>query len=103
MKSNTMKISKDEYLRRCKILGIEKIDFLSTDFIPVDIENYTPPFKGGKTVYKYSRTFAISADGQQECCSCGNQYCSGPCCVCERDVHVMVNGPDMDTYNKFYK
>ncbi len=97
------KIGKEEYIRRCKILGINELDFLSGAFVPIDIENYDPPFKGGKVVYTYGSNYAIAADEKSCHCSCREQYCIGPCCVCARNVRVMVNGPDMDTFNLFFK
>ena len=97
------KIGKEEYIRRCKILGINELDFLSSPFVPVDIENYNPPFKGGKVVYTYGSDYAIAADERSCHDSCGKQYCSGPCCMCARCVHTMVKGPDMDKFNRIYK
>ena len=97
------KIPKEEYIRRCKILGIDKLDFLSSSFVPVDVENYEPPFKGGYIKYTYGMDYAISADEKYCRRQCDNPLCSGPCWVCAKSVRVMVHGPDMDTFNSIYK
>lgn len=99
-------ITKEEYLRRIALLGLEcsdEIPWPSNGFVPAD-PTVEPEFYGGSFKFNYySCDWAISKDGKSRKASCGEQYCMGPCRLCERNIHVMVNGVyDELTNNKLY-
>lgn len=88
-------INNGEFNRRIALLGLESSDetpWPSNGFVPAD-PTVKPEFYGGSFKFNhYSRDWAISKDGKNRKASCGEQYCMGPCRLCERNIHVMVNG-----------
>ena len=86
-------ITKEEYMRRIHLLGIsgtDKVPGFTSSFIPVDPQDSV--FVGGYTKYMYGTTWAISKDGKHRQSGCGEQYCMGPCDICERNTYVLVEG-----------
>lgn len=90
-----MRISKEEYLRRIELLGLDKADKIpgfTSAFVPADPTVNDPVFYGGIINYWNGETWVISPDRKHKKSGCGEPWCMGPCRLCERKPEVLAKG-----------